>query len=307
MNVAPGSRLGQLPSCLRISVRQLHSKRPKRPTTGFQGPEGHGENIWIFGHRRSEQIIYSLDQKLDVSSRLNLLSIAFVFQPPLHTCSGTDSLQGFHDLKQIPYNGKKLKPAKLRKDYWSPFARISFPAGQGPVGRSVFQKLRELKHLHEVAWDDEFRYKRPEEYTAADHKRIAEEAEKGIQGYRPIRSKRERGVALNAQKQNSIADVAAVLGGLGRGNRITEAETQKLVDVTVSWANDLDKEYAEEWPSNVSHELFDKPTYVSKQSKPETVTAPTETDKIADGKITETPEAVAASVESKKEEVRPTQ
>lgn len=238
MNVAPGSHLGQLPSFLRISVRQLHSRRPKRPTTGFQGPEGHGENIWIFGHRRSEQIIYSLDKKLD----------------------------GFHDLKQIPYNGKKLKPAKLRKDYWSPFARISFPAGQGYIGRSVFQKLRELKHLHEVAWDDEFRYKKPDEFTADDHKRIAEEEKKGIEGYRPIRSKHERGLALNAQKQNSIADMAAVLGGLGRGNKINEAD--KLVDVTVSWANDQDREFAETWSSNVSHDLFEVPSYVSEQPKP---------------------------------------
>ncbi|KAF4471565.1 transcriptional regulation of mitochondrial recombination domain-containing [Fusarium albosuccineum] len=229
MNAAQGYRLGQLPCYVRIC------------------PEGHGENIWVFGHRRSDQIIYSFDEKLN----------------------------GVHDLKQLPFNGKKTKPAKLRKDYWSPFARISFPAGQGAVGRSVFQKLRELKHLHEVAWDNEFRYKRPEEYTAADRKRITEEEKKGNKGYRPIRTKEERGIALNAQKQNSVADMAAVLGGLGRGNRITVVDATKgatgeLLDVTVSWANDQDKEYAESWSGNVTHELFENPTYVSEKPVEET-------------------------------------
>lgn len=174
--------------------------------------------------------------------------------------------QGFHGLKQLPFNGKKTKPAKLRKDYWSPFAQISFPAGQGSIGRSVFQKLRELKHLHEVAWDDEFRYKRPEEFTAADTKKIAEEEKKG-NTYRPIRSKEERGVALNRQKANSIADMAAVLGGLGRGNKLVLSEGEegekKLLDVTVSWANDQDREYAEEWSANVTHEMFESPSYFS--------------------------------------------
>ncbi|RTE70535.1 hypothetical protein BHE90_015075 [Fusarium euwallaceae] len=250
MKPAQGVSLGQLPSYVRICVRQAHSGRPRRANMGFVGPEGHGEHIWVFGHRRTEQIIYSFDEKLD----------------------------GFHDLKQLPFNGKKTKPAKLRKDYWSPFARISFPEGQGSAGRSVFQKLRELKHLHEVAWDNEFRYKRPEEFTAADRKRIAEEEKKGNPGYRPIRTKQERGIALNAQKPNSVADMAAVLGGLGRGNKIVtneaaEGEEQKLLDVTVSWANDQDREYAEKWSGNVTHELFENPAYFSEKTPEATVEA----------------------------------
>lgn len=122
-----------------------------------------------------------------------------------------------------------------------------------------------------MAWDNEFRYKRPEEFTAADRKRIAEEEKKGNPGYRPIRSKEERGVALNAQKPNSIADMAAVLAGLGRGNRIVtneaaaEGEEKQLLDVTVSWANDQDREYAEKWSGNVTHELFENPTYFTEK------------------------------------------
>lgn len=145
-------------------------------------------------------------------------------------------------------------------------AMIKFPEGQGAIGRSVYQKLRELKHLHEVAWTDEFRHKRPEEFTAADKKKIAEEKVKGNE-YQPIRSKVERGIALNAQKTNSIADMAAVLAGHGNGSQVvakeaTEGEAE-LVPVSIRWANDQDKEYAESWSENVTHKLFEEPVYTS--------------------------------------------
>ncbi|KAK7425005.1 hypothetical protein QQZ08_008401 [Neonectria magnoliae] len=282
MNAIPASRLSQLPNFLRICVRHAHTAPGKRHSKGFQNPEGHGEDIWVFTHRRSEQIIYSFE----------------------------DKLSGFHGLKQIPYNGKKLKPAKLRKDYWFPFARISLPAGQGSVGRSIFQKLRELKHLHEVAWDDEFRYKPVQEYTPADRKRIAEEEKKGNPGYRPIRTKHERGVALNRQKPNAIADMAAVLSGLGRGNKIVlvepaEGVEKQLMDVTVSWANDQDRGYAEEWPSNVTHELFENPSYVSEASVEEkAVEVATEATEAKTEGTSEIKTEGAA--QSEKEEVKPT-
>ncbi|KAK5989109.1 Large ribosomal subunit protein mL67 [Cladobotryum mycophilum] len=237
MNQATRPQLGQLPSFLRACIRQVHSGGRQGPTTGSKNPEGHGENIWIFTHRRSDQVIYSFTKKLD----------------------------GFHDMKQLPFNGKKTKPAKLRKDYWAPLAHIQFQPGHGSVGRSVFQKLRELKHLHEVAWTNEFRYKKTAEFNDADRKKIKEQKEKGID-YRPVRSKEERGVALNAQKQNAIADMAVVLAGEGRGNKVAASETEgekELVDVTVSWANDLDREYAEAWSKNVTHSLFERPSYTS--------------------------------------------
>lgn len=233
MSSASRPRIGQWSRMLRTCVRQVH-------TAGRQGPEGHGERIWVFSHRRSDQIVYSFEDKLD----------------------------GFHALKQLPFNGKKTKPAKIRKDYWSPMAMIKFPEGQGDVGRSVYQKLRELKHLHEVAWTDEFRYKRPEEFTAADKKKIAEEKAKG-NNYRPVRSKTERGIALNAQKTNSIADMAAVLSGAGNGNKVgaaaaaAESATPELIPVSISWANDQDREYAEAWSKNVTHGLFGQPIHES--------------------------------------------
>ncbi|PNP55575.1 hypothetical protein THARTR1_04099 [Trichoderma harzianum] len=238
MNSASRPGQGQLLGLLRSGVRFAHTGRPRGAAAGSNDAESHGENIWVFAHRRSEQVIYSFSKQLD----------------------------GFHGLKQLPFNGKKTKPAKLRKDYWSPLAHIRFQPGQGSVGRSVFQKLRELKHLHEVAWTDELRHKRPEQYTSQDKKKIAEEKEKGFD-YQPIRSKQERGIALNAQKQNAIADMASVLAGEGRGNKVLTAETEggekELVDVTISWANDQDKKYAETWSKNVTHSLFEAPTYTS--------------------------------------------
>lgn len=100
-----------------------------------------------------------------------------------------------------------------------------------------------------------------------DKKKIAEEEKKGI-AYRPVRSKQERGIALNRQKQNSIADMAVVLSGLGRGNKMVTSESEEggkqLLGVTVSWANDLDREYAEEWSANVTHDMFEVPSYVGK-------------------------------------------
>ncbi|QUC22227.1 uncharacterized protein UV8b_06468 [Ustilaginoidea virens] len=239
MSSGSRSRVTQWSARLHSCIRQLHAGAGGQlgPSAGSLGRQSHGEKIWVFSHRRSEQTIYSLEDKLD----------------------------GFHALKQLPFNGKKTKPAKLRKDYWAPMAMIQFPQGQGEVGRSVYQKLRELKHLHEVAWPKDFRYKRPQEFTEADKKKIAEEKEKG-RDYKPVRTKAERGIALNAQKKNAIADMATVLGGHGSGNKVAASpashdDQPELVHVSISWANDEDKNYAESWSTNVSHELLNKPVY----------------------------------------------
>ncbi|KOS19610.1 Uncharacterized protein ESCO_001185 [Escovopsis weberi] len=234
-------RLGQVHDLWRVCTRHASQSRQRGPpTAGFQGPEGHGENIWVFAHRRTDQIIYSFKETLD----------------------------GFHGMKQLPFNGKKTKPAKLRKDYWAPLARMQFQPGQGAIGRSVFQKLRELKHLHEVAWADDFRLKTPREFTAEDKKKIKERRDEGAE-YRPVRSKEDRGAALNAQKDNSIADMAAVLAGEGQGNRVVvggggddagEGKKQ-LAEVVISWANDRDRHVAEAWSDNVTHALFERPSY----------------------------------------------
>lgn len=142
-------------------------------------------------------------------------------------------LQSNKALKQLPFNGKKTKPAKIRRDYWEPMAMIQFPRGQGVVGVSAFQKLREFRRLHELSY--------PEEMLALP--------------------KAERGKALNDQKANSVADMAAVLAGRGRGNLMARevaedggADRPSRVEATVYWADERDRHFAREWSENVTHE-----------------------------------------------------
>ncbi|KAI9167408.1 hypothetical protein HJFPF1_03535 [Paramyrothecium foliicola] len=238
MNSLPGLRLGPLPGLFRTCVRHSSTYRGSRKTgKGYETPEGHGEKIWVFSHRKTDQIIYSFKGSLD----------------------------GFHGHKQIPFNGKKLKPAKLRKDYWYPMALIEFPSGQGAVGRSAYQKLRELKHLHEVAWGDEIRYKNSDTLSEKQQERAKAASTKG-RDYKVLRTKRERGQALNALKPFSVADMAAVLAGQGAGNKVlsggSKDNSEQLVGVTVRWSNNQDKNLAEEWSANVTHDLLGEPAYV---------------------------------------------
>ncbi|KAI1005535.1 hypothetical protein K3495_g2684 [Podosphaera aphanis] len=97
----------------------------------------------------------------------------------------------------MPYNGKKTVPAALRKDLWSPLATINFPQGSGPIGLSVFQKLREYRKRHEQEWGDE----------------IAKNPENGY-----FIAKKLRGRLLCDQVANSVADMAYVLGRLKAQN-----------------------------------------------------------------------------------------
>lgn len=76
---------------------------------------------------------------------------------------------------------------------------IKFGPGQGAVGRNVFQKLREFRQLHELSWG----------WQAAELKQL---------------TRRERGQKIHNQKPNAIADIAAVLSGVGRGNLMWTTE-----------------------------------------------------------------------------------
>lgn len=102
-------------------------------------------------------------------------------------------------LSQIPFTVKKQKPAELRRDYWTPLCLIEVPKGLGVVGRNVMQKLREFRHRHELEWGWQ-----------------AEEL--------ASKSRRERGELIHNQRSNAVADIAAVLAGAGRGNKMWAAE-----------------------------------------------------------------------------------
>ncbi|KAI3336478.1 hypothetical protein HD806DRAFT_7341 [Xylariaceae sp. AK1471] len=239
--------IGSCSSASRTSIRLASSTTTTMTTTKRRKGEriepsfepGHGEKIFVFNHFLDGMTVYSHIPVIKANKAL----------------------------RQIPFNGKKFKPAKIRKDYWRPMAMIQFPEGQGEVGRSVYQRLRECKKLHEYAWDDSVLYSEKNGRTLTT---------------------RERGRRLNDQRANTIADMAAVLGGLGKGNKIivstadaTEGESasasvaggqaqlqgeelvktedgKMLVQATVWWSNGLDRNYAKKWTKNVRHELFEE-------------------------------------------------
>ncbi|KAI1467181.1 transcriptional regulation of mitochondrial recombination-domain-containing protein [Daldinia caldariorum] len=170
-------------------------------------------------------------------------------------------LKANKSLRQIAFTGKKLKPSKFRKDYWRPFALIQFPEGFGAVGRSVYARLRECKKLHELSWSDEMLFDK--------------------NGH-PL-TKLERGAKVNDLKTSTIADVAAVLRGLGKGNKIwvpmtddpnilvnldaadeknlkkeEDGSVKARLKVQIWWRDDKDRHFAESWPPNVSHYRFDQ-------------------------------------------------
>ncbi|KAK1599062.1 transcriptional regulation of mitochondrial recombination-domain-containing protein [Colletotrichum navitas] len=264
MNSVPTFRFSQLSfGVARTSIRHGHTRSrrrtPQPELTNFE--PGHGEQIWVYSHLTSNQVIYSHSKQLD-SNRA---------------------------LRQLPFNGKKTKPAKLRRDYWQPMAMIQLPPGAGAAGQSVFQKLREFRRLHELCWDESLRFAK------------TTDAITGVTKMR-VRNRHERGVALNDQRANSIADMAAVLAGVGRGSRLHVSPQEKkavleegqklmgrkwsqeppsptatiagkegaaedatkvvegpdeLLPATIYWANEADRNFAEKWSDNVTHDVFE--------------------------------------------------
>ncbi|KAI1378309.1 transcriptional regulation of mitochondrial recombination-domain-containing protein [Hypoxylon crocopeplum] len=224
----------------RTSIRFSHTKKenldPKEEEKRQKELERsrfsahHGEKIWVFTHFLQGMTVYTHNPVMKANKAL----------------------------RQIPFNGKKLKPSKLRKDYWRRMAMIQFPEGFGDVGRSVYQRLRECKKYHELSWGDDMFF--------------------GKDGT-PL-TKFERGKKINDQKANTVADMAAVLGGRGKGNkinRIVHADIDELVEVDVGderalkvvdkgipglmqceiwWENYEDRKYARRWPDNVTHYRF---------------------------------------------------
>jgi hypothetical protein len=209
---------------------------PKPTPKGRKGPKpdvGYAEKIFLYNHTEANHVVYSHTWPLKVRAVLTLS----------HMTTNTDHSQANKALRQIPFNGKKLRPAAIRKDYWRPMAVIEFAKGQGEVGRSVLHKLREFRKRHELEWGDEA--------TIDEMRKLIKPGRGG--GH-------ELGRVLNDQKANSVADIAAVLAGVGKGNRIWAKPQQddnagELHQATIYWAEELDQAYAQSWPQNVSHVL----------------------------------------------------
>lgn len=131
---------------------------------------------------------------------LALLNICY----PERCTNGPPSQRDSHQaLSQIPFTVKKQKPPVIREDYWQPLCMIHFKPGQGIVGRNVFQKLRELRQLHELDWG----------WQTKEFQKL---------------SRKERGERIHNQKPNAVADIAAVLGGHGRGNLMWTTEPKPV-------------------------------------------------------------------------------
>ncbi|KAI2642904.1 transcriptional regulation of mitochondrial recombination-domain-containing protein [Xylaria nigripes] len=193
------------------------------------------------------------------------------------------AMKAMHALKQLPFSGKHSKPSKVRKDYWRLLAIIQFGEEHKLVSRSAYQLLRECKKMHMYDWDDSLLF--------GENKRMLK-----IQ---------ERARRINDQRANTIADIAAILGGLGKGNKMwvknnvqgadegaakedvegegatkkdVEGEVEqvkaKVVDeinelnpATIFWANIDDRHYAIRWSKNVKHKVMDDSFPVPKAEK----------------------------------------
>ncbi|KAF1815297.1 hypothetical protein P152DRAFT_455018 [Eremomyces bilateralis CBS 781.70] len=126
-----------------------------------------GRYVFAYTHIMTKQVVYSLQQQMKGSAML----------------------------RQIPFVGKKSKPAAIRKDNWVPLVTLCFPTGR--QGLDAFKKLRELRKLRELHWKELF--------TREDAKRLDMPKHQFLPD--------QRGIArhLMDQKANSVADVAKVL------------------------------------------------------------------------------------------------
>jgi hypothetical protein len=146
---------------------------------------------------------------------------------------------------------------------------VQFPEGRGVVGQGVFQRLRELRLRHEVEWDDSLMFWKSDDGDAESNTLN-------------VRTKRQRVRALQDQRANSIADLAAVLAGSGRGNKVwitgtapsqgevadAKGNTEGVADAkshdtlcraTIYWNDPLDRNYAQAWSPNVNHDQLREP------------------------------------------------
>ncbi|ESZ92992.1 hypothetical protein SBOR_6613 [Sclerotinia borealis F-4128] len=183
----------------------------------------HGEQIYVYNHLQTNQVVYSLTKGMD-----NTASLA-----------------------QLPYNGKKTRPAALRKDHWHPMALITFPSGASNSGLSAFQKLREYRKRHELSWDPH----------SPLFKRIPSPGETDLQKTRILLPAKQRGRKINDQKANTVADMAAVLREIRYGSeRIGLTGIGKEGVVEVKWSDLADASYAgsgtEIWGEAVLHDTL---------------------------------------------------
>ncbi|KAI9671353.1 MAG: hypothetical protein M1831_004262 [Alyxoria varia] len=86
-----------------------------------------GQEIYIFCHARTNQVVYSLNSRLQLNDAL----------------------------KQMPFLGKRTQRPYIRPDFWRRIAKVQFPSGE--QGLLAYKALREyaVRHLHE--WDPKWK------------------------------------------------------------------------------------------------------------------------------------------------------
>ncbi|KAF2733916.1 hypothetical protein EJ04DRAFT_577233 [Polyplosphaeria fusca] len=149
----------------------------------------HGRHIFMYRHVQTNQVLYSFYPGLDK-----------------------------RHLDQIPFIGKKSKPAQIRPDLWAPYCTVNFPTPE--QGLDAFKRLRELRTLHETRWDV--------------HNQGWEEVPK------KVRIKK-----IQDQEANSVADLAQVLAAQKEIGLIKEETSD---DVEIRQERFLKKLWAEVEP-----------------------------------------------------------
>ncbi|KAK7529443.1 mitochondrial 54S ribosomal protein mL67 [Phyllosticta citribraziliensis] len=139
---------------------------------GVEASKDAARQVFVYCHFRTNQTLYSLNDRV---------------------------LRGSH-LQQLPFAGKKSLPSKLRKDVWRPLAVVTLPFEN--QARDAYFKLLDFKKLHELYWSQN---------ENKDWGALPEKKQKQLQGSDRMPSKKERAKIIMDQKANSIAAIARAM------------------------------------------------------------------------------------------------
>ncbi|OCK74920.1 hypothetical protein K432DRAFT_386523 [Lepidopterella palustris CBS 459.81] len=162
------------------------------PKLGPDGLRSHGKHIFVYNNISTNQVLYSLRQKLDDSA-----------------------------LNQLIFIGKHSIPPSIRPDLWKPLYTVTF--SNPAQGLSAYQKLREFRRLHELCWDttnpEKLKLHRKARITFLMNQKansIADlakvlfmQAEKGVEMEENIKRRKEEVAKVAAAKWAEIEALAA--------------------------------------------------------------------------------------------------
>ncbi|KAK7514299.1 mitochondrial 54S ribosomal protein mL67 [Phyllosticta citriasiana] len=139
---------------------------------GIEASKEAARQIFVYCHFRTNQTLYSLNDRV---------------------------LHASH-LEQLPFAGKKTLPSKLRKDVWRPLAVVTFPFEK--QASDAYLKLLDFKKLHELYW---------KENMDKDWGALPKEKQEKLRKRNKMPSMKERAKIIMDQKANSIAAIAKAM------------------------------------------------------------------------------------------------